>query len=200
MRPDGRGAVLADVGDPARRELVVADEARQEQHDDRADDAGDVRVVRGIEPVDLRDALAATGAAQVAHCLHRVVEGRHRRATLATPPFRSSRNRAVRVGAPPRPRRDEEPRRVEGRRARSASTSTHADTPEPQYATTEASASTPDRREPLPELIAANGSAPCRDRTVRPRAGSSRRGCGRRGCRRARSRPGSARPHGRRAP
>ena len=56
---------------PLAVELVVADEARQEQHDDRADDAGDVGVVRGVEPVDLRDAVPATGTAQVAHCLHR---------------------------------------------------------------------------------------------------------------------------------
>ena len=36
---DRRGAVLADVGELRRRELVVADEARDEQHDDGADDA-----------------------------------------------------------------------------------------------------------------------------------------------------------------
>ena len=46
------------------RELVVADEARDEQHDDDADDRGDVDPVHRVEPVDLLDPLAA---ARLAH-------------------------------------------------------------------------------------------------------------------------------------
>ncbi len=112
--PDGRGTVLPHALDPTRGELVVADQARQEEHDDRADDAGDVGVVRSVEPVDFGDLLPTAGAAQVAHRLHRLVDRdrrRHRRATLATVParFRTGRHRAVGIGAPPRPRCDEEP-------------------------------------------------------------------------------------------
>ena len=110
---DRGGPVLADMVDAGCGQLVVADEAGEEQDDDGADDAGDVGVVRRVEPVDLGDALAAAGAAQVAHCLQRAVEcecGRHRRATLASSPtwFRTGGRRTVRVGAPTRPRRGEQ--------------------------------------------------------------------------------------------